>query len=89
MDEPTLCPVCRDNRTNFMLIVKLGQEIIKDGDTGTITYASDEWETVTYRNKPAIELRCELCDHTAAADDFVRAARRDDRRLPRIGGRHR
>lgn len=87
MDEPTLCPVCRDNRSRFLRIVKLGQEITKDEDTGAVIFSADEWETVTRRGKPDVEFRCLVCDHTASVDEFRRAARRDGNRIPRIGGR--
>lgn len=87
VDKPALCPVCKDNRARFMRIVKLGQEIAKDPDTGAVAFAGDEWETVTRRGKPDVELRCLLCDHTAPADDFYRAARQDGNRLPRLGSR--
>lgn len=84
VDWPALCPVCKDNRTRFMQIVKLGREIEKDPETGAVAVVSDDWETVTRRGRPDVELRCLICDHAAAADEFYRAARRDGNRLPRI-----
>lgn len=87
MHKPTLCPVCRDNRTRFLQIVKLGQEITKDAESGAIVFSGEEWETVTRRGKPDIDLRCLLCEHTAAVEEFERAARRDGNRMPRIDER--
>lgn len=87
MDEPALCPVCKDNRTRFMQIVKLGREIEKDPDTGVVAFAGGDWETVTRRGRPEVELRCMLCDHAAPAEQFYRAARVDGNRMPRIGRR--
>lgn len=78
-----LCPICRDNRTEFVQIVKLGREISKDADTGAVTFATDEWETMTRHGKPDIEIRCTVCDHSAAEADFIRAARKDATRIPR------
>lgn len=78
-----LCPVCRENRTQFVQVVKLGREIEKDEDTGAVTFASDDWETMTRQGKPDIDIRCAVCDHAAAEADFVRAARKDASRIPR------
>lgn len=85
MGQPFLCPVCHDNRTEFMQIYKLAREITKDPDTGAVTYASDEWETVAKDGRPELDVQCRLCGHVGKERDFERAARRDDTRLPRPG----
>ncbi|MBO8142656.1 MAG: hypothetical protein H0Z37_10870 [Firmicutes bacterium] len=77
MPEPYLCPVCRDNRTEFLQIYKLAREIRKDAETGALLYVADEWETVTRDRRLDLEVRCRLCGHTAPEADFTRAFRRD------------
>lgn len=85
--EPYLCPVCKDNRTDFLQIYKLARELRKHPETGVVEYASDEWETPARDGRPDIDIRCRLCNHTAAEREFTRAARRDHARLPRFGSR--
>lgn len=85
MNEPFLCPVCRDNRTEFRQVYKLARDIRKDPDTGAVEYASDQWETVTKDGRPDLDVQCGLCGHVARERDFVRAARRDQERWRRPG----
>ncbi|OUM95248.1 MAG: hypothetical protein BAA04_09790 [Firmicutes bacterium ZCTH02-B6] len=83
VEQPYLCPVCRDNRQDFLQVYKLAREIRKDPETGAILYVADEWETVTRDGRLDLEIRCRLCDHSAPEVDFVRAARRDMQRAMR------
>lgn len=87
MDEPFLCPVCKDNRTDFLQVFKFVREMRKHPESGAVQYVSDEWETATRDGRPDIDIRCRLCGHTAAQRDFTRAARREHARLPRLGSR--
>lgn len=80
--EPYLCPVCRHNRTRFVQIIKLGREINKHADDGSVTFTDDEWETMTRQGRLDIEIRCLECDHSADEREFARAARRDAERIP-------
>jgi len=87
MDEPFLCPICKDNRTAFMQVYKLAREIRKHADTGALEYVSDEWETVVRDRRPDLDIQCRLCGYVSSEREFVRAARRDQARLPRFGSR--
>lgn len=87
MEAPYLCPVCRDNREEFLQVYKLAREIRKDPETGALRYAADEWETLTRDGRLDLEIRCQLCQHSAPEIDFVRAAQRDQARIRLPGGR--
>ena len=87
MDRPYLCPVCRDNRRDFLQVIKLGREIRKDPETGAVQYAADEWETLAKDGRLELEIRCGLCGHGAPEADFVRAAERDLSRVRPPRGR--
>ncbi len=81
MDEPYLCPVCRDNRHDFLQILKLAREIRKDPETGAVVFADDEWETLARNGRLELDIRCRLCGHTAPEADFIRTAQRDAARF--------
>lgn len=86
-NAPYLCPVCRDNRREFVQVIKLGREIRKDPDTGALEYAADEWETLTRSGHWEVDIRCQLCGHDGPETEFMRAAERQDARALRPRGR--
>lgn len=79
MDEvrPYLCPGCQSNRTRFELIYHFTQEVHKDPATGTITFAADELLPARRAHRPALDVRCCVCNFTGHEGLFVKAAQRN------------
>lgn len=80
MDKPFLCPVCRNNRSEFRQVYKLARDIRKNPDTGAVEFAADEWDTVVKDGRPELDVQCGLCGHVGSERDFARAAKRSDER---------
>lgn len=59
------CPYCQDNRTQFLFIKKLGQEVRLNPDNGKISWAADEWEEILDNGSPYLEVRCSFCGKLA------------------------
>lgn len=74
--RPYLCPGCQANRTRFELIYHFTQEVRKDPTTGAITFAADELLPVHRGQRPALDVRCCLCQFTGHEGLFIKAARR-------------
>jgi len=79
MPQPYLCPVCRENRTHFQLIYKLGQEVRKDPDSGAIVFADEEWRAILRGQQLDVDVTCLVCDYTGHESRFIEMARRDAR----------
>ncbi|MBE3574437.1 MAG: hypothetical protein IMW99_03100 [Firmicutes bacterium] len=76
MPERYLCPNCLGNRARFMLIFRVGQEILKDPRSGVITYQAPEWEMVQDGTHPYVDVRCLSCGYEGYERLFIQAARR-------------
>jgi hypothetical protein len=77
MARPYLCPICRENRSRFMIIYKLAQQVNLDEVTGDPVYEAPELETVARSDgRPDIEVRCLKCDYTAKESTFIKAQSR-------------
>lgn len=82
-DRPYLCPICRSNRTQFDLVLRLARAVVKDGETGAITYESNTMELLDPPRGPEREVHCRRCGYTGAERLFVQAAQRaDEARVP-------
>ena len=84
MHEPYLCPACRNNRTHFRLIYKLGQEVRKDPSTGEIVFADEEWQVILRRGSLDLDVTCLACDYTRDERRFIDTARREVRLPDRV-----
>ncbi|BAS28927.1 hypothetical protein [Limnochorda pilosa] len=81
--RPYLCPICRSNRTQFELVLRLARAVVKDPETGEITYESNQMELLDPPRGPEREVRCQRCGYTGVENLFVQAALRADRsRVP-------
>lgn len=74
---PYLCPACRTNRTRFTLIYHFAQQVHKDPRTGALTFAADELAPLERAGRPALDVRCEICNFQGNEGVFVKAARKD------------
>ncbi len=75
--RPYLCPGCQGNRSRFELIFHLVQEVQKDPATGQVLYAADELLPLSRGDRPAMDVRCCVCQFTGHEGLFVKAARRN------------
>lgn len=80
---PYLCPGCNGNRTRFELIYHLVQQVTKDPRTGEVTYAGDRLEPLMRQGRPALDVRCLVCQFQGHEGLFVKAAQRSAPPVPR------
>lgn len=83
MNEPYLCPACRENRRRFQLIYKLAREVHKHPESGRIEFAEDQWEVVRRGSGLELEVRCLLCGHSGDERRFIAMARAEATPRPR------
>jgi len=76
MIKPYFCPVCRSNRTDFIIIYRLTRQVRKDPDTGDVTYQAPELEAPTRNGQPEVDVRCCRCGYTGHESLFIKAAAR-------------
>lgn len=82
-DRPYLCPICRSNRTRFDMVLRLARAVVKDAETGEITYESNVMELLDQPRGPEREVHCHRCGYTGAESLFVQAAlRAEGSRVP-------
>lgn len=81
MSPAYTCPVCRTNSSEFSLVYKLIQDIIKDPYSGKTTFVSDELEMMARPDgQPDLDIRCGVCGYVGQEAAFARQARQGERR---------
>jgi len=87
MDEPFLCPICKRNRSDFIFVYKLKQEVKKDPGTGAFVFVADELELALRGDRrPDVDVICRACGYTAGQTAFARSAKREAPARPPLSG---
>ncbi len=79
MPQRYVCPICRQNRSQFEIIYRLAQQIQKDPETGALLYVSDTLEMPMLGSRPELEVRCQSCGYTGTESIFIKTAAKEER----------